>query len=185
MRYVQIGEDRASVIGLGTWQFGAKGWGWNASQRDDAVRIIHRALDLGINVIDTAEAYSKGESESIIGEALEGMRDRAFVASKLLPLMPLPGRIRRAAAASLERLHTDRMDLYQIHWPNPAVPLGVQMKGMRAVRDAGQTKHVGVSNFTLGQWKKADQALGAPADQPGAIQPAAAQSGAVVALGAG
>ena len=162
MRYVSIGEDQASVIGLGTWQFGAKEWGWEPSQRDEAVRIIHRAIELGVNVIDTAEAYSKGESESIIGEALVGMRDRAFVASKLLPIMPLPGKIRKAAAASLERLKTDHMDLYQIHWPNPVVPLGVQMKGMRAVRDAGRTRHVGVSNFTLGMWQKAERGLGGP-----------------------
>ncbi|MFH0983319.1 MAG: aldo/keto reductase [Planctomycetota bacterium] len=162
MRYLPIGDDRASVIGLGTWQFGAREWGWEPSQRGEALRIIHRALELGVNVIDTAEAYARGESESIIGEALVGMRDRAFLASKLLPILPLPGRIRRAAAASLARLQTDHLDLYQIHWPNPVVPLAVQMRGMRAVRDAGQTRHIGVSNFTLGMWQRAERALGGP-----------------------
>lgn len=162
MRYLHIGEDRASVIGLGTWQFGAREWGWEPQQRSEAVRIVHRAIELGINLIDTAEAYTRGESESIIGEALEGMRDRAFVASKVLPIMPTPKRIRKAAAASLERLRTARMDLYQIHWPNPLVPLGVQMRGMRTVRDAGQTKHVGVSNFGLGRWQQAERKLGGP-----------------------
>jgi aryl-alcohol dehydrogenase-like predicted oxidoreductase len=162
MRYIQIGEDRASVIGLGTWQFGTQGWGWEPSQRREAIRIVHRALELGVNVIDTAEAYARGESESIIGEALTDRRESAFLASKMLPLFPLPGRIRRAAAASLARLRTDHMDLYQIHWPNPVVPLRVQMKGMRAVRDAGQTRHLGVSNFTLGLWQRAEHALGGP-----------------------
>ncbi|MCP4594732.1 MAG: aldo/keto reductase [bacterium] len=162
MRHVQIGEDKASVIGLGTWQFGAKEWDWDPAQRDDAIRIVHRALELGINVIDTAEAYSKGESESIIGEALVERREQAFLASKLLPLMPLPGRIVKAATASLKRMGTDHMELYQIHWPNPVVPLGVQMKGMRAVHAAGQAKYLGVSNFTLGMWKRAERALGGP-----------------------
>lgn len=162
MRFTQIGEDKASVIGLGTWQYGAKEWGWEESQRDEAHRIIRRAVELGINVIDTAEGYSKGESEAIIGEALEGLRDKVFLATKHNPIMPLPKRIQKTATASLQRLRTDKVDLYQIHWPNPLVPMRVQMKGMRAVRDAGQTKHIGVSNFTFGMWKKAEKALGGP-----------------------
>ncbi len=162
MRYIEIGGDRVSVVGLGTWQFGAKEWGWKPEQRDEAVRIVHRAMDLGINLIDTAEAYARGDSEAIIGEAVDSRRNDVFLASKMLPIMPLPKRIRRAAAASLQRLRTDHMDLYQIHWPNPAIPLKTQMKGMRAVRDAGQAKHIGVSNFTLNMWQKAEAALGGP-----------------------
>lgn len=162
MRYVEIGGDRVSAIGLGAWQFGAKEWDWQPSLRDQAIRIIHRAIELGVNLIDTAELYGRGESESIVGEAIDGRRDDVFLASKVFPSLPLPKRIQRAAAASLERLRTDRMDLYQIHFPNPVIPLGVQMKGMRAVRDAGQTKHIGVSNFTLRRWRKAEAALGAP-----------------------
>lgn len=160
MRYTQIGSDSVSVIGLGTWQYGAKEWGWDASQRDEAVRIIRRAIELGINFIDSAEAYARGESEAIIGEALAGCRDRAFLATKLLPLWPWPKRIRRAAARSLERLRTPCVDLYQIHWPNPVVPMRSQMRGMRALRNAGQIRHIGVSNFTLGMWRRAERALG-------------------------
>jgi aryl-alcohol dehydrogenase-like predicted oxidoreductase len=162
MRYTKFGETQASVVGLGTWQYGAKEWGWDQEKHDEAVRIIRRALELGINVIDTAEAYAKGESERIIGEALEGIRDRAFLATKLLPVLPLPKKIERAATASLERLGTHQVDLYQIHWPNPIVPMSAQMRGMRAVMDKGQSRYVGVSNFTLRMWQKAERALGRP-----------------------
>jgi aryl-alcohol dehydrogenase-like predicted oxidoreductase len=162
MRYTQIGDHEASVIGLGTWQFGAKEWGWDDSRRDEAIRIVHRALELGINVIDTAEVYGRGESESIIGEALAGHRHSAFVATKVLPIFPTPARIWRAAIRSLERLRTDSVELYQIHWPNPVVPIGAQMRGMKALQDAGKVKYIGVSNFPLGMWKNAERLLGRP-----------------------
>jgi len=191
MRYTNIGQDRASVIGLGAWQFGATEWGWQDSHRDEAIRIIHRALELGINVIDTAEAYAKGKSESIIGQALSGMREKAFLATKLLPLFPTPSRIRRAAKNSLMRLRTEQVDLYQIHWPNPVIPLSVQMRGIRAVQDAGWTTHVGVSNFSLAMWQKAEKCLGRPVmtnqvkysllrRKPDALLPWCAQMGRVV-----
>jgi len=162
MRTVRIGDFEASAIGLGGWQFGGKEWGWDPAHRAEDHKIIQRALELGVNFIDTAEGYSKGESEAIIGEALEGRRENVFVATKLMPIMPTPGRIVRAADASRKRLRTDRMDLYQIHWPNPVVPMGTQMKGMRAVRDQGMTTHLGVSNFGLAAWRKAEQHLGGP-----------------------
>ncbi len=162
MRHVLIGEFKASAIGLGGWQFGGKEWGWTPEHRAEDIRIIHRALELGINFIDTAEGYSKGKSEAIIGEALEGREDEVFVATKLMPIMPTPGRIVKAADASRKRLRMETMDLYQIHWPNPVIPLGAQMNGMRQVRDGGMAKHLGVSNFSLNMWQKAEKNLGGP-----------------------
>ncbi|MCB9850918.1 MAG: aldo/keto reductase [Phycisphaerales bacterium] len=163
MRKVRIGDFEASAIGLGGWQFGGKEWGWDSAHRAEDHRIIQRAIELGINFIDTAEGYSKGESEAIIGEALEGAaRDQLFVATKLMPIMPTPGRIVRAADASRKRLRDECMDLYQIHWPNPVVPIGTQMKGMRMVREQGMARHLGVSNFSLSAWQKADRCLDGP-----------------------
>jgi aryl-alcohol dehydrogenase-like predicted oxidoreductase len=106
MRKVKIGDFEASAIGLGGWQFGGKEWGWDDAHRTEDHRIIRRAVELGINFIDTAEGYSKGESETIIGEALEGQpRDQLFVATKLMPIMPTPGRIVRAADADADHAH--------------------------------------------------------------------------------
>ncbi|HRX84978.1 MAG TPA: aldo/keto reductase [Phycisphaerae bacterium] len=162
MRTVRIGDFEASAIGLGGWQFGGKEWGWDSTHRAEDHQIIHRAIELGVNFIDTAEGYSKGESEAIIGEALEGHRDKVFIATKLMPIMPTPARIVRAAEASRQRLRVDKIDLYQIHWPNPVIPIGTQMKGMQQVRDRGIAEHLGVSNFGLAAWQKAERALGGP-----------------------
>ncbi|MBI5630678.1 MAG: aldo/keto reductase [Elusimicrobia bacterium] len=107
MRYIQVGQDQVSVIGLGAWQFGAKEWGWRESNHDEAVRIIERALELGINLIDTAELYGRGRSEELIGEALQGKREKAWLASKNFPILTAPGRLRRAAPGMGRRFHCE------------------------------------------------------------------------------
>jgi aryl-alcohol dehydrogenase-like predicted oxidoreductase len=163
VRYVEVGGLRLSAIGLGAWQFGTTGWGWGDEFGvDEAHRIIHRALELGINVIDTAELYSNGYSEQIVGEALKGQRDQAFIATKVSPWHALGGSVKRAAGRSLTRLDVDALDLYQVHWPNALVPSSWTMAGMRDLQLAGQVRHVGVSNYSLARWRKAEQALGSP-----------------------
>lgn len=163
MRYVEVGRVKVSVIGLGTWQFGSIDWGYGKDYaQTTAIQIARRALDLGINLIDTAEIYGFGRSERIVGEALADRRDEAFIATKILPVLPLAPIVEQRARASLRRLGTDRIDLYQVHWPNPFVPNGPTMAGMRRLVDAGLVRHVGVSNFPLSRWRDADRALGEP-----------------------
>jgi aryl-alcohol dehydrogenase-like predicted oxidoreductase len=162
LRYLSIGGERVSVIGLGAWQFGAREWNWNEASRAEALRIVERALELGVNLIDTAEIYGWGRSEEILGEALSGRREKAWLASKVFPILPLPGRLRAAARASLGRLKTDRLDLYQLHFDNPVVPLSIQMRGLGKLQTDGLIRHVGVSNYSLKRWKKAEEALGGP-----------------------
>lgn len=175
MKFVTAGGVRLSAIGLGTWQFGSREWGYGSDYAErDAIAITHRALELGVNLIDTAEIYAFGRSERIVGKALssiEGVdsaqktvdrRDQAFVATKVFPAVPLAPVIEHRGRASRQRLGIDVIDLYQLHWPNPLVPLGQQMAGMRALRDAGVIRHVGVSNYDLDRWQAADRALGAP-----------------------
>jgi aryl-alcohol dehydrogenase-like predicted oxidoreductase len=163
MRYIEVNGIRLSSIGLGTWQFGSKEWGYGAAYaRDEAGKIAARALELGINLIDTAEIYGRNESERIVGRAIAGRRDNVFIATKFFPVMPLPSIIEKHGRASAERLRVERIDLYQIHWPNPTVPLGKQMDGMRRLVDAGVVEHVGVSNFGLERWRAAEAALGRP-----------------------
>ena len=163
MRYVEVGGLRLSAIGLGAWQFGTVGWGWGSDFGvDEAHRIVHRALDLGINVIDTAELYSNGYSEQVVGEALKGRREQAFIATKVSPWHSLRGSVKRAAGRSLTRLGVDTLDLYQVHWPNALVPPSWTMGGMRDLQSVGQVRHVGVSNYSLARWRRAEAALGSP-----------------------
>jgi aryl-alcohol dehydrogenase-like predicted oxidoreductase len=163
MRYVEVSGVKLSAIGLGTWQFGSVDWGYGRDYaRTTARDITLRALDLGINLIDTAEIYGFGRSERILGEALGPRRDEAFIATKVFPVMPLAPIVEQRARASLKRLGTDRIDLYQVHWPNPIVPNGPTMAGMRRLMDSELVRNVGVSNFPLERWRDADDALGEP-----------------------
>jgi aryl-alcohol dehydrogenase-like predicted oxidoreductase len=163
MRHIDVEGTRLSVIGLGTWQFGSAEWGYGQEYAGrTAGEIVRRALALGVNVLDTAEIYGFGRSERILGEALAGRRADAFLATKVLPVLPLPPVIVSRARGSARRLGTDRLDLYQIHWPNPAVPLGAQMSGLRRLLGSGLIGHAGVSNYSLDRWRRAESLLGRP-----------------------
>jgi aryl-alcohol dehydrogenase-like predicted oxidoreductase len=163
MRYVEVGGVRVSAIGLGTWQFGSGEWGYGEDYaRHEAAAIVNRALELGINLLDTAEVYGRGRSEKIVGDAIRGRRDDVFLATKLLPIMPLPPIVVWRARQSAQRLGVDRIDLYQVHWPNPVVPDRPIMEGMRRVLDSGLVAHAGVSNYSLARWQRAEAALGRP-----------------------
>jgi aryl-alcohol dehydrogenase-like predicted oxidoreductase len=156
MRYIEVNGARLSVIGLGTWQFGSKEWGYGHDYAEkEASAILERALDLGINLVDTAEIYGRGESERIVGRTLTGRRDEAFVATKVLPILPTASYVERHGRASAQRLGIDTIDLFQIHWPNPALPVSQQMEGMRRLQAAGVIRRVGVSNYSLEKWNAA------------------------------
>ena len=162
MRYVEVGGVRISAIGLGCWQFGSMEWGYGKEYLEkDAIDIVHRALDLGVTLVDTAEIYGFGKSERAVGRALEG-RDDAFVATKVFPVLPIAPIVEQRGRRSAGRLGIDTIDLYQIHQPNPLVPISNQMAGMRKLQETGVVRHVGVSNFSLGKWKAAEAAHGSP-----------------------
>jgi aryl-alcohol dehydrogenase-like predicted oxidoreductase len=163
MKHVDVGGDRISAIGLGCWQFGSKDWNYgNRYAQETAVELVHTALDLGVNLIDTAEVYAHGVSETIVGRAIAGRRDDVFLATKVLPVMPTAARVAEHGRLSALRLGVEQIDLYQIHWPNPVVPLTAQMDGMRRLQDDGLVRHVGVSNFSRKRWEEAETALGRP-----------------------
>ena len=162
MRFVEVGDARVSVIGLGTWQFGSTEWGYgNDYASGEAGAIVKRALELGVNLVDTAEIYGIGRSERIVGEAIRGRRDKMFLATKLFPI-GLPFQVQGRARASAKRLGVDRLDLYQLHWPSPLFPPRSTMPRMKRLLDSGLVGHIGVSNHNLAQWQAAERALGGP-----------------------
>jgi aryl-alcohol dehydrogenase-like predicted oxidoreductase len=163
VKYVEAGGVRLSAIGLGTWQFGSREWNYGDEYAEtEAITITQRALDLGINLIDTAEIYAFGKSERIVGKAIAGRRHEAFVATKVFPILPLAPIVEQRGRLSAKRLGVDQIDLYQVHWPNPVVPTVTTMQGMRKLRDTGVICHVGVSNFPLDRWQRAERELGGP-----------------------
>jgi|HubBroStandDraft_1064217.scaffolds.fasta_scaffold63920_2 aryl-alcohol dehydrogenase-like predicted oxidoreductase len=163
MKYVEAGGVSLSAIGLGTWQFGSGEWGYGAGYGAvTAPEIVARSLELGVNLLDTAEIYGFGRSEGIVGEAIAGLDPLPFVATKLFPVLPVNPVVARRAQGSLRRLGLEALDLYQVHWKNPLVPVGPTMSAMAALQRRGLVRHVGVSNFSLDGWKAAEAALGGP-----------------------
>jgi len=162
MRYLDIAtSNRISKIGLGTWQFGSREWGYGDRYAGDVSQaIVARALELGVTLFDTAEVYGFGRSERILGQALAGQRDSAFLATKILPVFPVAPVVEQRAVASANRLGTRLLDLYQVHQPNPVVRDGTIMRGMRALQRVGLVAEVGVSNYSLARWRAAEDALG-------------------------
>ncbi|MEU0494684.1 aldo/keto reductase [Mycobacterium sp. NPDC006124] len=164
MKFLEVdGLGPVSRIGLGTWQFGAKEWGYGDDYAAGAARdIVARARALGVTLFDTAEVYGFGKSERILGEALGDERADVVVASKVFPVAPFPPVVRQRARASAERLGLQKIPLYQVHQANPVVPDSVIMPGMRSLLDDGVIGAVGVSNYSLDRWRKADAAVGTP-----------------------
>jgi len=151
VKYRRLGptDIEVSPLCLGTMMFGS----WGNTDHADCIRIIHRALDAGINFIDTANMYSDGECEEIVGKALAGRRDRAVLATKVyFPMGDGPndkglsrGAILAQVEASLRRLRTDSIDLYQIHRPDPSVPWEETLATLDELVRAGKVRHIGCS----------------------------------------
>src|SRR3954447_12308308 len=163
MRYADIASRTPiSKIGLGAWQFGSREWGYGSDYERRGDGIVARALDVGITLFDTAEAYAFGKSERLLGAALSSARERAFVATKIFPILPVSAVVQQRAVASAARLGVRTTDLYQVHQPNPVIHDGTTMAGMRRLQDVGIVDQVGVSNYSLGRWQAAERALGRP-----------------------
>jgi aryl-alcohol dehydrogenase-like predicted oxidoreductase len=162
MRYLSPDTaTRISRIGLGTWQFGSREWGYGPSYAEqEAHAIVRRAVELGVTLFDTAEIYGFGRSERILGEALGEDRESIFLATKILPLLPVAPVVEQRAVASANRLGVRRLDLYQVHQANPVIKDGTIMRGMRALQRVGLVGEVGVSNYSLDRWRAAESALG-------------------------
>lgn len=161
METIPIGASglTASRVALGTWAIGGWMWGGN-SDLDESVRTIRSAVEHGITLIDTAPVYGFGRSEAIVGTALAGgLRKRAIIATKTglewrdgkVWRNSSPAHIRREVEASLLRLRTDYIDLYQVHWPDPLVPIQATAGALAQLLKEGKIRAIGVSNYSPAQ----------------------------------
>ncbi|HEX4834501.1 MAG TPA: aldo/keto reductase [Trebonia sp.] len=162
MRYLNTDTaKRISKIGLGTWQFGSKEWGYGAEYSErSAHAIVRRAVALGVTLFDTAEIYAGGRSERILGRALGEDREAVFLAGKIFPIAPTGPLVKQRARASAGRLRASRLDLYQVHCPNPLSDDRAIMGDMRILQDTGLVGEVGVSDYSVERWRSAEVALG-------------------------
>lgn len=165
MRTKELGNTGKALtrVGLGTWAIGGGGWdhGWGPQDDENSIAAIHRALELGINWIDTAPAYGLGHSEEIVGRAIAGRRDQVFLATKCGLVWDQGststyGRltaesVRQEAEDSLRRLGVDVIDLYQIHWPDPEEQIEEGWSAIADLIQAGKVRYGGVSNFSVAQ----------------------------------
>ncbi len=148
MRYTKLGKSdiEVSVMAFGCWAI-VGGFNWGPQNRKDSLAALQAAYDAGINFFDTAEAYGNGASEEMIGEALGHVRDKIVIASKVLPEHYQPDLLVEACERSLKNLKTDWIDLYQLHWPNPQIPVEETLDVLEKLKEAGKIREYGVSNF--------------------------------------
>jgi aryl-alcohol dehydrogenase-like predicted oxidoreductase len=162
--YIEIAGTNliSSRIALGTWAMG--GWMWGGTDEKESIRTIHAALDQGINLIDTAPIYGYGRSEEIVGEALRqrGRREGVVLATKVgidwtrgkIERNSTRQRILKEIEDSLRRLQTDYVDIYQVHWPDPCVPIEETAATLRELFEQGKIRAVGVSNYSPEQMER-------------------------------
>ena len=146
MKSKQLGNTGVQVpeFALGTWQYRG------------GLEPLRAGIEFGASFIDTAEAYG---TEPVVGQAIRGIRDRIFLASKVSPRHFRRHDVINAAECSLKQLNTDYLDLYQLHWPNYTVPIGETMASMERLVEVGKVRFIGVSNFTLAELRRAQSVL--------------------------
>lgn len=166
----QLGSSdlHLTPIGFGAWAIGGNGWafGWGHQEDQESVEAIHRALDLGVNWIDTAAIYGLGHSEEVVAQALKGRSTQPYVFTKCSMIWNEKGEIgrslkadslQREVEASLRRLNVETIDLYQIHWPNPDPEIEEGWTKLAQLQKEGKVRYIGVSNFNVEQMRRAQQ----------------------------
>ncbi|MGF2733753.1 aldo/keto reductase [Marinobacter sp. DUT-1] len=168
-------DIQVTPVGLGTWAIG--GWMWGGTDEGQSIDTIHRAIDKGIGLIDTAPVYGFGRSEEIVGKALaDGRRDQVALATKVALNWnddqdkvwrdASAARIEREVEDSLKRLQTDRIDIYQVHWPDPKTPMEETARALEKLYQAGKIRAIGVSNFTPSQMNELQKSVPLHSLQP-------------------
>jgi aryl-alcohol dehydrogenase-like predicted oxidoreductase len=167
LQSVRFGRTDMEIthIGFGSWAIGGGGWraAWGPQDDDEAVGAIRRAVELGMNWIDTAAVYGLGHSEELVARALKGVSDRPYVFTKCSQVWDESGNIsnnlkkdsvKRECEESLSRLQVETIDLYQIHWPRPDEDIEEGWEAMAELKEEGKVRHIGVSNFDVEQMER-------------------------------
>jgi aryl-alcohol dehydrogenase-like predicted oxidoreductase len=170
MQTRQLGTTDLSItpLGFGSWAVGGGGWqfGWGSQDDGESIAAINRALDRGINWIDTAAVYGLGHSEEIVAKALKGRTERPYIFTKCSMIWDAQGNIshslkresiRREVEESLRRLQVEAIDLYQIHWPDPDIDIEEGWSTLSDLKREGKVRYIGVSNFNVEQLQRAMQ----------------------------
>jgi aryl-alcohol dehydrogenase-like predicted oxidoreductase len=172
LQKVRFGKTDLEItpVGFGAWAIGGGGWAaaWGPQDDDEAVGAIRRAVELGINWVDTAAVYGLGHSEELVARALKGVpdADRPYVFTKCSLVWDEGGDIsnvlerdsvKRECEQSLRRLQTDVIDLYQIHWPRPDDDIEEGWSALAELKEEGKVRHIGVSNFDVSQMERANE----------------------------
>jgi aryl-alcohol dehydrogenase-like predicted oxidoreductase len=168
MKTRQLGTSELHItpIGFGSWAVGGGGYqfGWGPQDDEQSIAAINHALDLGINWIDTAAVYGLGHAEEVVARALKGRAERPYIFTKCERVWNDHGEIggslkaqsiRRECENSLRRLQVDVIDLYQIHWPDPEADIEEGWSAMAELKKEGKVRYIGVSNFNVGQMRRA------------------------------
>jgi aryl-alcohol dehydrogenase-like predicted oxidoreductase len=161
-------DMKLTPVGFGSWAAGGGNWefGWGPQDDAESIAAIHRALDLGINWIDTAAAYGLGHAEEVVGRALHGRSKRPYVFTKCSLVWGADRKIanslqreslRKECEASLERMKVDVIDLYQIHWPFPDKEIEEGWETLAKLKEEGKVRYIGVSNFDVSQLQRAQR----------------------------
>ena len=165
LRKLGNSDLQLTPIGFGAWAIGGGNWqfGWGSQDDNDSIRSIHRALDLGINWIDTAAVYGLGRSEEVVAQALKQTSHRPYIFTKCSMRWDSDRQIYRSLKAasvreelenSLRRLQVETIDLYQIHWPNPEEEIEEGWEALAKLKEEGKIRYIGVSNFNVEQMKR-------------------------------
>ena len=179
MQTRQLGKTDLFItpLGFGSWAVGGGGWqfGWGSQDDRESIAAINRALDLGINWIDTAAVYGLGHSEEIVARALKGRAERPYIFTKCSMVWDEKGNIshslkrnsiRREVENSLRRLQIEAIDLYQIHWPDPVADIEEGWRTLSDLKREGKVRYIGVSNFNIEQLQRAMAIDGVDTLQP-------------------
>lgn len=151
MQYRRLGKTdiTVSIVAMGCWAL-AGGSMWGRQDEAESIATVRAGLDAGVNFFDTAEGYGGGDSEAVLGRALAGRRHEAVIATKVSRSHLAGDEVLRACERSLQRLKTDYIDLYQIHWPSRTAPLEETMETLERLREQGKVRAIGVCNFGVG-----------------------------------
>lgn len=160
MKYKILGKTRSRIPAIGQGCMGIGGYLSQDSRQDDNhIRALKLGIELGMTFLDTGEGYGDGHSEELVGRAIQRIRDKVFIATKFSPEHNGYEDVLESAVKSLRRLGTDYIDLYQLHWPTPKVPLSETMRAMRQLLKEGKIRYAGVGNLSLKELKEAHAAM--------------------------